>query len=147
MRTRSGRYRPVGELRLNLTALVDVTILVLTFFMVVNQFASAERIEMEVPQPNNSLARDKRIADNVVINIIEQGESKPASYQIGPIPVDTITQLADRLRAEKRSQPNLEVILRADRRLPYRQVREVMELLGELEISRFHIVAREEIQP
>jgi biopolymer transport protein ExbD len=135
-------------LRLNLTALVDVTILVLTFFMVVNQFASAERIEtVEVPQPQQSVARDKRIAEAVVINLLDRGPGQPAGLQIGPIAVASVDELASRLKAARKSSPGIEVILRADRRLPYREVREVMTLLGEQEISRFHVVAREGTEP
>ncbi len=140
MRNRSRTARP-GEIRLNLTALVDVTVLLLTFFMVVNQFASAERIEMELPRPDQSLARDRRVPEPVVVNILDQGAGRPPGYQIGPLRVGSIADLSRELAAAKRHTPQLEVILRADRRLNYRQVRDVMELLGEHAISRFHLVA------
>jgi biopolymer transport protein ExbD len=135
------------EIRLNLTALVDVTVLLLTFFMVVNQFASAERVEMAVPQPRESVARDRRIADPVVINIIDRGEDQPPGYQIGPLGVKSLAELSQRLAVEKRNTPQLEVVLRADRRLSYARVREVMELLGEHAIAKFHVVAEVASQP
>ena len=46
MPARTRPTRSHAEIRLNLTALVDVTVLLLTFFMVVNQFASAERVDI-----------------------------------------------------------------------------------------------------
>ncbi len=147
MAIRNGTTRSAGDIRLNLTALVDVTVLLLTFFMVVNQFASAERVEMQLPQPQHSLAADKRVAEPVVINILDRGKDQPPGYQIGPIPVGSIAELSKRLAAEKRQTPQLEVVLRADRRLNYGRVREVMELLGEHAISRFHVVAEVESQP
>ena len=121
--------------------------LLLTFFMVVNQFASAERVEMEVPRPDQSLARDKRVAEPAVINILDRGPNQPPGYQFGPIRVDSLSELARQLADAKRHSPQLEVILRADKRLSYRQVRDVMELLGEHEISRFHVVAEVGTQP
>jgi biopolymer transport protein ExbD len=147
MPARSRTTRSNGDIRLNLTALVDVTVLLLTFFMVVNQFASAERVEMEVPRPDGSLARDRRVDEPAVINILDRGPGQPPGYQIGPIRVDSLAELSRELAAAKRHAPQLEVVLRADKRLSYRQVREVMELLGEQEISRFHVVAEVGSQP
>lgn len=136
-----------GDIRLNLTALVDVTILLLTFFMVVNQFASAERIEMEVPQPHGSLAQDRRVPEPVVINVLDRGRGQAPAYGIGPLPVASLSELSRELATARRHNPRLEVVLRADRRIEYRYVREVMELLGDHEISRFHVVAEVEQGP
>lgn len=147
MFARPRRTRSAGDIRLNLTALVDVTVLLLTFFMVVNQFASAERIEMQIPRPDGSLAQDKRVAEPAVINILDRGPGQPPGYQIGPIRVDSLSELSRQLAEAKRHAPQLEVVLRADKRLSYRQVREVMELLGEHEISRFRMVAEVGSQP
>jgi len=138
---RSRTNRTPYEIRLNLTALVDVTVLLLTFFMVVNQFASAERVEMPIPRPRESMARDRRIAEPVVINIIHRGPDAAPAYQIGPLAVGSLADLSQRLAVEKRNTPQIEVVLRADRRLDYARVREVMELLGEHAISKFHVVA------
>ena len=140
MATRYRTTRP-GDIRLNLTALVDVTVLLLTFFMVVNQFASAERVEMKLPQPDHSQARDRRVAEPVVINLLEQGPGQDPAYQIGPLRVGSLAELSRQLAAAKRHAPQVEVVLRADKRLGYGRVREVMELLGEQQISRFHVVA------
>ena len=147
MPARSRTTRFTGDIRLNLTALVDVTMLLLTFFMVVNQFASAERVKMEIPTPDESLAQDKRIAESLVINILDRGANQPPGYQIGPIRVDSIAELSRQLAGAKRRTPQLEVVLRADKRLSYRQVRDVMELLGEHEIPRFQMVAKVGGQP
>jgi len=147
MPARTRTTRAHGDIRLNLTALVDVTVLLLTFFMVGNQFASAERVEMEIPRPDDSLARDKRVTEPAVINILDRGPDRPPGYQIGPIRVDSLAELSHQLAAARRHTSQLEVILRADRRLSYQRVREVMELLGEHEISRFHVVAEVGSQP
>lgn len=147
MRARFRRSQEPTDIRLNLTALVDATVLLLTFFMMVNSFASAERVEMEVPRPDASLARDRRVPEPVVVNVLYRGPDEPPGYQLGPLQIDLLSELAARLAVTKRHMPQLEVILRADRRLRYEEVREVMELLGDQGISRLHIVAEVESDP
>ncbi|MGB9623945.1 MAG: ExbD/TolR family protein [Phycisphaerae bacterium] len=147
MSARTRTIRSHADIRLNLTALVDVTVLLLTFFMVVNQFASAERVEMEIPRPDDSLARDKRVAEPIVINLLDRGPDRPPGYRIGPLGVESLAELSRQLAAARRHTPQLEVVLRADKRLSYQRVREVMELLGEHEVSRFHVVAEVGSQP
>jgi biopolymer transport protein ExbD len=102
---------------------------------------------MEVPKPAESVARDRRLPENVVINVLYRGPDAPATYQFGAIPVDTLEALSARLAAARRLAPHMEVVLRADRRLPYEDVRAVMQLLGEHEISHFQLVAEVESLP
>jgi biopolymer transport protein ExbD len=49
-------------------------------------------------------------------------------------------ELSARLHRVAEEQPNAEVILRADRRLPYGQVRKVMAIISAARLSRLQVV-------
>jgi biopolymer transport protein ExbD len=52
----------------------------------------------------------------------------------------SLDELTARLNRVAQEQPNAEVILRADRRLPYGQVKRVMTLISAANLSRVQVV-------
>ena len=138
------KRRPVG---FNMTPMIDVVFLLIIFFMVVSKFASAEHVPMELPQPERSQARQVKLRDRVIINC--QAAETPAGpqvlYRVGPNPPEVLEQISSRLaraqaaaRAEGRE---LIVVLRADRRLPFAEVRAALEVVRENEIEQLRLVA------
>lgn len=129
----------------NMTAMVDVVFLLIIFFMLVSQFASAEHVPMELPKPERSQAVKTKLSDRVVINCLLAVPSAPATggvaYSIGPLRVSSLDELSARLAAAKAANPNLQVVIRADRRLPYRTVHAVMEVVAEHRIEVMNLVA------
>jgi biopolymer transport protein ExbD len=141
--TRKHRARPaVG---FNLTPMIDVVFLLICFFMLVSQFASAENVAMDLPQPDISQAVKVKLTDRVVINGVLTTPWSPqtsgVAWSIGPLRVASLSALSNRLAAAKAANPNLRVVLRADRRIPYRSVREVMNVIAENRIEVMYLVA------
>lgn len=136
-------HRHEGSLtgRMNMTPMIDVTFLLLTFFMLASHFASAERIEMELPQPDDSQAVDQRFAEKIIINMVHRGDDREPALTYGALPVGSMLELADRLAALARVNPKVQVILRADRRLSYGDVRQMMELIAAQNLTRLQVVA------
>ncbi len=136
------RRQPVG---FNMTPMIDVVFLLICFFMLVSQFASAEHVAMDLPLPDDSQAVKVKLSDRVVINCVLTSPHTPATsgvaYSIGPLRVVSLEDLSNRLAASKAANPNLQVVLRADRRLPYRAVRDVMDVIAENSIELMHLVA------
>lgn len=123
-----------------MTPMIDVTFLLLTFFMLASHFASAEKTEIDLPQPDDNQAVDRRLREKVIINVLYTGEQAEPALQLGPIAVGSMTDLADRLGELARENPRLQVILRADRRLCYGGVRAVMEMVAAEKLTRLQIV-------
>jgi biopolymer transport protein ExbD len=132
-------------LAFNMTPMIDVVFLLIVFFMLVSTFASAENVAMDLPQPDKSRAVNVKLTDRVVINCVLTNPASPATsgvvYSIGPLRVASLEGLSDRLAAAKAATPALQVVLRADRRLPYRAVREVMQTIAANQIEVMNIVA------
>ena len=119
--------------------------MLIIFFMLVSTFASAENLELDLPDPDKSRAARVKLTDRVVINCLPANRMNPAGgrtvYSVGPLRVRTLGELSARLAAAKAATPNLQVVLRADRRLPYATVRQVMEVIARNRIEVMNIVA------
>ncbi len=145
MRYRRNHHRTPLVLGFNATPLVDVIFLLTVFFMLVSRFSSAEQVPMELPQPEDSRARVTRMPERVVINCRSSNPADPTAgvvlYSIGPNRPELLVTVADRLAAMKRQSPNLKVVVRADRRLPYADVRMVMQVIAGCDVEMLNIVA------
>ncbi len=144
MRT-SMKHRARPSLTFNMAPMIDVVFLLIIFFVLVSTFASAELIPMELPAPDNSQALNKKLTDRVIINIQHADPGDPeadaVAYSIGPNRPEPIDSIAERLAWHKRAVPDVKVIIRADRRVRYGDVREVMEIVAETGIEMMNIVA------
>jgi len=128
--------------RFNVTPLIDVVFLLVIFFMLVSQFSSAEHVDLEVPEPHQSQAAEVAVPEKVIINIQYVDQDLPPVYLLGSVHVDELDELDRRLRHQKKETPNLEVVLRADKRVPYHYVRQAMQIIAANRIEVFHIVAK-----
>lgn len=113
-----------------MTPMIDVTFLLLTFFMLASHFASVEKVPVDLPDPDDNQAIDKRFPDKVIVNVLYvDAESEPA-LQLGPMLLASHSELAHRLGNISRGNPDVQVIFRADRRLTYGQVRPIMNVIA-----------------
>ncbi len=124
-----------------MTPTIDVTFLLLTFFLLVSRLASAEKIEIDLPKPYDSQAVERRIREKIIISLIYQGDGEEPGLTMGAVSITSKAELAERLRGLSAQNANVEVILRADRNLPYGEVREVMEMISAENFSRLQVVA------
>jgi len=136
-RRRHGASASIG---INMTPAIDLTFNLLLFFMLTSHFASAEKVEMSLPRPDGSRAVDRRILDKVIVNVMYRGEELEPTLRCGPVEVGSLTELQGRLQEMARWNPGLEVILRADRRTPYGQVRRVMETIAAVKLTKLQVV-------
>jgi biopolymer transport protein ExbD len=126
--------------------LIDVVFLLIIFFTLVSTFASAENINMDLPAPEKSQAESGKIVDRVLLNcqFAERGIAQVQNgvlYSVGPSPPERLDTIAQKLAAARRANPKLKVVIRADKRLRYEQVREVMSVVAEAGIENLTLVA------
>jgi biopolymer transport protein ExbD len=69
------------------------------------------------------------------------------AFLIGSLNIDNLDELSRRLQRQRKESPNLEVVLRADKRVPYKYVRQAMQIIAANRIEVFHIVAKPEGAP
>jgi biopolymer transport protein ExbD len=122
--------------------MIDVTFLLITFFMLASHFASAEKIDVDLPQPDNNQSVDRRFKEKVIVNILYTGTESAPSIRLGPMALASPWELAEKLNDIAGKNPRIEVILRADRRLSYGHVREVMQLVAAHKLTHLQIVTQ-----
>jgi len=129
----------------NMTPMIDMVFLLIVFFALVSNFASAENVLMDLPKPDKSQAVNVKLTDRAVINCALANPNDPKHggviYSIGPLRVDSLDELSRRLAAAKAATPSLQVVLRADKRVPYRAARDAMQVAAANQIEVMNLVA------
>jgi len=137
--------RAAGGLTFNATPMVDIIFTLTIFFSLVSRFSAVERVPMRLPSPDDSQAHAANMPDRVVINCRLAHPEDPADrlvlYSIGPNRPESLSVVSDRLAALKLESPGVKVIVRADERLDYADVRAVMTVIARHGIETLNVVA------
>ncbi len=132
----------------NMTPLIDVTFLLLTYFMLASHYASAEKPEdIEIPKPYESQAQDQPLPDRIYLNMLVEGPDRTPTLMLGPSRMGSLDELKEGLNKVGRAAPQTQIVLRADRHVRYGDVRQVMEAVAAAGLSRLQVVAELEQLP
>lgn len=142
LRIKDSRQREGRRMDINMTSMVDIVFLLIIFFMLVSSYISAENIEVDLPQPDNSVAASAELPERVVLNCQNSSaEASKVRYWVGPVLVEDVAQLELRLATIGRENPATEVVLRADRQVPYGRIRDAMEAIARSGLKTMNIAA------
>jgi len=118
----------------NLTPMIDVTFLLIVFFVVVSQIVETEHVELDLPvllQPATEPPGDTLRA---IVSIVPGIDGGVSGYRIGgerfAADAGGRQALESALAARLRAQPTLRLNLRADRNTRYDRVQPVLESIG-----------------
>lgn len=137
--------------KIDMTPMVDVAFLLLTFFMLTTQFAPAEEVKIEVPSSHSAF----KLPDSNILMLyvdkagsIYMGVDQPALMErlFGKearsrkqILVKT-ENLADLLIQARISNPRLRTVVKGDENADYGTVEDVMNILQKTMITKFSMV-------
>jgi len=133
MPRRSSRFRPRPIEDSSLTPLVDVTFLLIVFFVVVAHISSNERIPMPLAQIEDSETAPDKLQRRLVINVIPESQrvSMRGDYLVGnntfTASIESLARLQDMLAIRQASQPGVSAVVRAARTEPYDMVHPILE--------------------
>lgn len=117
--------RPDDEMGFQLAPMIDMTFLLLIFFMVTTKI-SKEQIKEDIKLPVASSAIiPKDVSNRDIISIDGQGR-----YFIGSEPTDK-KQLAEYLKKRFENYPPLRLYIRADKTTPAKKIKEVMKMAAD----------------
>ena len=138
-------------IRIDMTPMVDVAFLLLTFFMLTTQFKPPEEVEIELPSSHSDFKLPE--SDIMIINVTEEGKivlgldsqilraklfGEENKYRAG-IEVDP-SNLGNLLIQARISNPKLRTVIKGDKRAPYGMIEDVMNTLQKARITRFNLV-------
>lgn len=153
-----------GTIELNVIPLVDVACLLIMFFILTSQFASANFASMELASPVESVAqKDKveNVPNRVIVNIVcmvnpQAREVDPAlslqakEYSVGgnAISLDQVESLEGLFKekmaeAKKAGHADFIVEIRSDKRVAFNYVEPVMIQAAKANVPKMNITAME----
>ena len=113
------------EIGLQIAPMIDVTLLLLFFFMLSGKLTNnAKMININVPMASAARVPDD-MGDRDIVNIDENGQ-----YFSGSDPVTT-KQLTAHLKERFKNYPPLKLYVRADANTPAKKVKELMAIASE----------------
>ena len=136
---------------IDMTPLVDVAFILLTFFMLTTQFKPPEEVQIELPSSNSqfklpesdvmtiTLAKDGRIflgLDSQKLRRRLFGEQNELKASI-EVPKD---RLGDMLIQARTANPKLRTVIKGDQLAEYGVAEDVMDILQKTKITRFNLV-------
>jgi biopolymer transport protein ExbD len=146
------KFKPHRQgVRIDMTPLVDVAFLLLTFFMLTTQFKPTEEVTIILPSSHSEYKLPE--SDVMTVNVAEDGRiflgvdsqhlrkrlfgsenELKASVQIEK------SQLANYLVQARTMNPRLRTVIKGDRNAEYGVVEDVMDVLQKTQITRFNLV-------
>ncbi len=118
----------------NLTPMIDVTFLLIIFFVLVSRIVDIERVDLALPQPEDPASMKVGDEPRAVVNIMPDPDGGAQAYRLGTrsFAPDEAGQEAviERLAELYRANPELHVTLRADYRTEYRAIAPVMRAVS-----------------
>jgi biopolymer transport protein ExbD len=144
------KLRRVG-IRIDMTPLVDIAFLLLTFFMMTTQFKPMEEVEIVLPSSHSefklpetnvmtvNLSKDGRIflgldSQHLRERLFGKENALKASVEIPK------EELADYLVRARTMNPKLATVIKGDRDAEYGLAEDVMDILQKTKITRFNLV-------
>lgn len=118
---------------INVVPMLDLAYVLLVIFIIMTT-ASVQGIKVNLPKASNppSLAKPQTKA----ITINESGQIFLDAYPV------TLDELKTRLSQLKAANPELPVVVKGDTVVQYGKVMEVLELLGQLDITQLGLVTQ-----
>ncbi len=112
----------------DLTPMIDVTFLLIVFFMCVTEIADSSKANLKLPRAQNGLLDDKPVPGRLLINILKDGkiEINARSYT----DAELSNTLAEQYAMSKRKNDVMSdkpILIRADTGTKYEDVQKVMQ--------------------
>lgn len=137
--------------RVDMTPMVDVAFLLLTFFMLTTQFTPPEQVKIEVPVSHSAIKlpdsniltvyvdKDSKIfmgvdSQNLMVKLFGEQARLKKEVQVN------LQNLPDLLVQARIGNPRLRTVVKGDKNADYGIISDLMELLQKTQITRFAIV-------
>lgn len=137
--------------RIDMTPMVDVAMLLLTFFMMTTQFRPEEATAIDLPASNAPFKMPE--TDIMVVTVNKEGrvflgvDSQTLRAQLfgeanklrPSMEVDR-KALHDLLIQARISNPKLRTLVKGDKEAPYGPLEDILDILRQVKITRFNLV-------
>ena len=127
--------RGPARIEANLTPMIDITFLLVVFFVVVSTISEVESVEMELPRPEPTASAPPPEHSRSVLNVLPDELGEAVGYRLNaveyPLGPDGMSDLRRTLTSMLRGNPELRINLRADRRTSQKHIAPVLNAINE----------------
>jgi biopolymer transport protein ExbD len=130
------RGTPTSAINANMTPMIDVTFLLIVFFVVVSQIVDRDAVSMDLPTPQQSAAGIPEEPSHVTVNLIPLEGGDIAGIVVGghTIGKDALDELTAIVRTRLQGGA-ADVHLRADKSTQYTHIHRVIEAIRDVGTS------------
>ena len=133
------RIKEPRHVGFDMTPMIDIVFNLIVFFMLVSEFTKIQIVRLELPQPVNVAVDPEKDPNRVIINVTEVDGAIDEITCDGRIWLqERFPDLLRHLKALKGE--GLEIELRADKRLRWSMVADLMLACAEAGIEKIHFV-------
>ena len=120
------RRKPAqDEIGFNITPMIDMTFLLLIFFMVTSKMTKEQKkMDISLPLASSAVMPDD-ISNRDIVNLDGQGQLHVANRDV------TDDEMRAYLKERFRATPPLKIYLRADLNTPAKRIRQLMEMASQ----------------
>ena len=136
MSRRARKQRLVAEI--NITPFTDVILVLLVIFMITTPLITELGIKVKLPQAQSGKPIERAAEGQATITLTSEGAVYLNSQVV------THKELIEKMRALTKENPDIAVILRADRLVRFKNIMSVLDPLTGFGISRFQIAGTSE---
>jgi biopolymer transport protein ExbD len=123
-----------AQIEANLTPMIDMTFLLIVFFVLVSRISEVENVRMELPEPDHPATVPPPDEGRLVLNVLPGEEGDIEGYKVGAAQFapteEGLASLERHLAGLFRASPDLDVNLRADRATSYDRVAPALEAIA-----------------
>jgi biopolymer transport protein ExbD len=131
--------RGCARIEANLTPMIDMTFLLIVFFVLVSHIVEVENVPMRLPEPEDPATLRPGDEQRAVVNVIPGPGGRAGGYRLGgrtyPAGEEGLRALTAQLAQMYSVNPRLDVNLRADRGTHYEHVEPVLQALSDAAAS------------
>jgi len=127
---------------INLIPLIDISLLLVIFFMLTSTFMQEGRLKIELPQASLAPASRQK-SDPLVVTVTQAGTYRVNDRELINNSPDTLRAAVAEIAGADRNKP---VTVRADARSTHQSVVTAMDVLGKLGFVKINIATVDESQ-
>jgi biopolymer transport protein ExbD len=135
--------KPKDDPEINLIPLIDVSLLLVIFFMLTSTFMQEGRLKIELPQASIA-PTGRQKSDPLVVTVTQAGVYRVNDRELINASPDTLRAAIQEVAGADRNKP---VTVRADGRATHQSVVTAMDVLGKLGFVRINIATIEDSKP
>jgi|TARA_B100000959_G_scaffold281298_1_gene345034 biopolymer transport protein ExbD len=124
------RGLPTSAINANMTPMIDVTFLLIVFFVVVSQIVDRDAIPLDLPSPNHAASGILDSSEHVTVNLVPLSGGEISEIVVGghTIAVDAMDELTSIVNTRLQGGAT-DVHLRADRATKYSYIHQAIEAI------------------